>query len=922
MLEFSNPYFLLLIPVCIAIVALLAKKRAFTSKFNKICFVVIRSIVLTLIILGLCKTILKDYTNLTTTIYTVDISASTQGADPLSFLKEATPNKNDLLGVVCFGEKAVIESMPQANNSITSLTSFVKKDFTNITSALKLAQSVIGEKTKKRIVLVSDGQENIDDAVSFAKILKEQGIVVNVLPIKNTIANEVQLSEIKVPKYIKQDTNYDIEIIGNSLTETNAKLLIYRNSELVSNETVTFRKGENRYIFTHTSDKSGGVIYRAEIVPEEDTFPQNNTVYGYSYIEGAPNLLVVDNNGSSSEIIKILSNSKVNITPIKPAELPTEPEQLNIYDGIVLANVPLELMPENSPAALDTFVKNSSGGVMAIGGDNSFGLGEYYKTPLEDLLPVEMELKDKDKLPNLGMIIVIDRSGSMGMGQYGVSKLELAKEAVIRSVDSLKENDSMGVIAFDDGFEWISNFQKVGGNIESIKDDIAHISLGGGTSILPGLTEAYATIMPADTKLKHIILLTDGQAERQGYEFLLDSMNNYGITLSTVAVGSDSDVVLLERLAQMGNGRYYFTNEFTDLPKIFAKETTIASRTYLNNEDFFPKAGDSSPIMASINSIPMLHGYISTTAKDRADILLYSDKDEPILATWQYGLGRSAAFTSDLDGKWSSDWINSNEGISIFKNAVSWLIRSQIATDVSVSTKVSGQGSEILVTFPYAEGIEKVLGKIVSENFEEAEIAFEAIAPGQYKAMLNQNKEGAYILNLAVTNIAGKTENISTGISIPYSEEYNIKNFNKGEGVLKNIASITGGTVLTSPDELFVPLENKTFTENDISNLLLTLALVLFILDIAIRRFPFLTRKLETAFLKLKEIVKVKEPKKAAIYLNKEKPENAQKQSINTNADNSANNKISKEQNVKASEKPATNTSSMLLTGKKKRTGK
>ena len=184
-----------------------------------------------------------------------------------------------------------------------------------------------------------------------------------------------------------------------------------------------------------------------------------------------------------------------------------------------------------------------------------------------------MEMKIKGEVPSLGIMLVIDKSGSMG-GQGVYSKIEIAKEAAIKALDSLKPKDKIGVIAFDGAAQWVVEFTDIK-NKDDIIDSIGTIRAGGGTSIIPALDEAYLALKDADTKQKHIILLTDGQAESSGYYQLLENINKAGITVSTVAVGQGADEYLLSTIAEEGNGRYYFVDDFSTIPHIFTKETML-----------------------------------------------------------------------------------------------------------------------------------------------------------------------------------------------------------------------------------------------------------------------------------------------------------------------------------------------------------
>ncbi|HBF66107.1 MAG TPA: von willebrand factor type A, partial [Clostridium sp.] len=378
-----------------------------------------------------------------------------------------------------------------------------------------------------------------------------------------------------------------------------------------------------------------------------------------------------------------------------------------------MANVSAKDLPEGFLEILEAYVKTLGGGLIVSGGEDSYALGEYFNTQLADMLPVDMELKTEGEEPDLAMIMVIDRSGSMSGGAYGITQLEMAKEAAIRSLDGFKEKDQVGIIAFDDQYQWAVPMTLVSGNKAAIQQQIGEIQVGGGTSILPGLTEAVRALSESKAKEKHIILLTDGQAEQEGYDPVLAKIKNNGITLSSVAVGSGADTSLLRKLADAGNGRYYFTDEFTDLPSIFAKETLLAGKEYLNNRHFYPKQKDASAILSDITSVPRLGGYIGTTAKSRGDVVLISYRDEPILATWQYGLGRTAAWTPDVGGRWTKEWMSSKEGSSILRNTLGWVINAQMAQDMKLTAESGAKKSSLRLEMSFDESISKITATVL-----------------------------------------------------------------------------------------------------------------------------------------------------------------------------------------------------------------
>ena len=484
---------------------------------------------------------------------------------------------------------AGVEQLPtQDTNVSANFVSETDKGGTDIAAVLRLAASVMPEKTAKRVVLLSDGNETQDDGVQQARALAAQGIVVDVVPLQTEESKEVQLTNMKLPKVINKNTRYDIGLQIDANVDTPAQIRLYKGNTLIVQETVSVHKGENKVLFSDLTEKGGGVTYRAEIEAQTDTLPENNQVYAYTYITDVPQVLVIEQDQSGKAWEDMLS-AQMHIKRVQATTSPVTIEQLSAYDGIILANVAVEHLPKGFLETLENYVRVTGGGVLVSGGENAFALGSYQNTILEEILPVNMDLKTEGQESDMTMFMVVDRSGSMSDGAYGITRMEMAKEAVIRSLDNFQKGDRVGVIAFDDLAEWAAEPQEVTENKETLTNAAGSIQLGGGTSILPALEMAVKEMEKEQTKQRHILLLTDGQAEQTGYQTVLQRMKEQQITLSTVAVGGDADTKLLEHLAEKGGGRYYFTDEFTDLPEIFAKETLLAGKEFLNHRTFYPK---------------------------------------------------------------------------------------------------------------------------------------------------------------------------------------------------------------------------------------------------------------------------------------------------------------------------------------------
>lgn len=855
--RFSYPLLLILIPIVVAFVLFRAKRLSRLTVLRRRLIIALRVAIAILLVLGIAGFGLKKVSDNATTVFVVDSSdsalASKEAAE--GFIKEALKSKksSDKVAVVNFGTNTAVEVAPSENVSFNSIQTEINGRFTDIEQALKNAAALIPAEDRKRIVLISDGEENAGDVQKAVKALSSQGINLDVYPLRNEVGDEVLIKEIDVPETLRLNDKFEVSIKISSNLKTKGKLKLYRDRELANEISIDIQKGENNFVFSDTALKGGLVTYSAEVESEEDTLSQNNKMSTFSYIEDKARILVIHDKGEGgTELAKIMeTDAKVQLTG--PESVPLAMEEIQKYDGFIISNVSAERFDDKFLDNLEVCIRHLGKGLLVTGGDDSYAPGGYYKTVLEKVLPVNMDIKTKEEDPNLGLVLVIDKSGSMTEGQYGVSKVELAKEAAIRSSEVLKSDDMIGVIGFDGSFKWVVKTRKAD-NLKSIQEDIGTIRAGGGTSILPAVEEAYISLKDTDTKLKHIILLTDGQAEKSGYSALIDKIRAEGITLSTVAVGSGADTPLLKALAYGGNGRFYATDEFTDIPKIFAKETFLAGKSYLNNRTFTPKLTAYSPILSEIDSIPSIDGYVGTTSKSTARVIFSSDMDDPILATWQYGLGRTAAWTSDAKGMWTSSWMQWQQSPKFWKNLISWLLQKKVKDDYSITGGVVNGKGNLELTLPPDERLENetVEATVVSPDGKEEMTKLEPISPGVYRGSFTGVETGVYIANISVNNNGEAVKNISSGIIIPYSPEYD-KIAKSEDNVLEKLATEGGGRILTNAGEVFTGELKQTVGINDMTNTLLILIIILLMMDIALRRLNIPFEKLEPVMNKIAE---------------------------------------------------------------------
>lgn len=851
-LQFDNPWLLLLTLPAAAFIFFTTKNMVRMSRWRRSLIILLRSLVFMMLLLLLAGFTLRQVSNRTTTLFLADSSDSVNQKEKVSaFIRDAIRGmgRNDEAGIINFGENTAIELLPDKKPFFSELQTSVKRSFTNIENALITAQSLMPWDHQKRIVLLTDGRENVGAALQQIKQLRGKGYAVDVYPLNSEVRDEVQLQELRAPDSVHLNEQFEIAVTVLSNIDTEATLQLYSGRRLTAQKKVALNKGLNQFAFTDTAVNGGTVTYRVEVLADSDTVSQNNALSAFTYVKDIPEILIIrDYEEAGRELAEILKED-ARVTALRPEQAPAELQELLKYDAFVLANVSADSLSEAFLNNLETAVSHQGKGLLVTGGDNSYGPGGYYDTTLEKLLPVNMDIKPKEEEPNLALLLVIDKSGSMSSGDYGISKMELAKEAAIRSTEVLKQDDMIGVIAFDDALKWVVEPQNPD-NLQAVQDAIGSIRAGGGTQILPPLEEAYASIQTLDAKLKHIILLTDGQAENRGYEPLIEGLQEKGITLSTVAVGREADRLLMRALAYGGQGRYYETDEFTDIPSIFTKEVFLAGKKYLTNRTFTPILTAASEILKGIEAVPQLDGYVTTTAKNTASVIFSSDEEDPVLASWQYGLGRTVAWTPDIQGIWTYDWMNWEASPRFWKNTISWLVQQNLSRGYTVEGKIEGHEGVITVkaeddAFMTASDVK---GSLIGPDGSKQDITLTPGAPGEYVGTFAGGESGVYIADITLAGSDGKSERISTGLTMPYSPEYDLLSGNN-ETLLQKIVYESGGRILDDPAQVFRGALEPVTGMLDPSFPLIIAVFILFLADVALRRLNLrperLKRKLE-----------------------------------------------------------------------------
>ncbi|MCA1321120.1 VWA domain-containing protein [Bacillus tianshenii] len=832
-LQIEHPLMLIfLIPVIISLYLFWRKKKQKKSK--DLVIFTLRSMIYFLIILGLVVPSLLSPVKGIHTVFVLDQSDSVKRmeGEMLDFVNRSIDSKvdQDSYALMTVAENAKLErSFTREKNEVNDVSVNEETNFTNLEEGIKLASSYLPENSKGRIVLLTDGVETNGDILRQAELLSSGNIEFDVKAFQPPNVQDVSIESFTTPQNGFQGEAVPFQVSLESNFDTTATLQITQNKEMIIQEEIAVAKGMNYYSYQAPLKEPGLYSFKAEIIPKDDKIVENNLSHSITTVNGQPKVLLVDQDAQGENVFQALTASGWRVDRIQPELLPTNLAGFLAYESILFHNISGHHLSENQMNLIETAVRDFGVGFVMTGGEESYGLGGYFQTPIERILPVDMDVKGKKEIPSLGLIIVLDRSGSM-MGE----KFELAKEAAARSVELLREDDTFGFIAFDTQPWSVVETQPIKDKKEVI-ETIRSTALGGGTDIFPSLSLAYEQLNDLDLKRKHIILLTDGQSQDGAYEELIEEGLQHNVTLSTVAIGADADLNLLEELAGYGTGRFYEVYEASSVPSILSRETALTTKTYIEDNPHVPFVTSGYDWSTRFSAgTPSINSYIATTLKSRADQIISSEKDDPILARMNYGLGRTVAWTSDVSGAWSGSFPTWNEWTGFWNDIVTWSLPSYEKGNYDIQTNVAGGKATVKV-----EASEnKLLPLSISVSNNKGEIIENAKSklkgPGQYEVEFPALPE-IYFLNISQEEQGETVNTYSTGMVVPYSTEFEQKPVN--QELITKLTSLNNGKVLEEPNEAFRPWHKNLYQSQSVWIPFVILAFFLLLLEIFIRRF-------------------------------------------------------------------------------------
>jgi Ca-activated chloride channel family protein len=531
--------------------------------------------------------------------------------------------------------------------------------------ALRLAAALVDPDTEGRMVLITDATGSLaerEDLGVAARELSARGIGLHTRSFPPAAREDVLVEAVHLPEELRVGQTFEVRVDLVSTAPPGALVLeLYQNgkpNELGPTLEVALRGGEQQVTLPARVTEAGPVVFRARLRTEalataDNRSPLNDEAAVAGEVRGRPRVLLAGD-GAGSALARALRSDLLEVDAIDPAALPETDEGMRRYDLVVLHDVGAGRVGGLARQALTRYVEDHGGGFIMIGGENSFGVGGWGGTALEKILPVRFEGERQREQPKLALVLAIDKSGSMS----AEDKLDLVKEAARATASTLDPSDEIGVIAFDSRPYVLVRLQPSSNRIR-IAGDIRRLTSGGGTNALPALREAYLQLAGSNALVKHVILLSDGQSPEGGVDALIGDMRDADITVSSVGVGAGAGKDFLRRVANRGRGRFYYSLDGTDVPRIFSRETREVTRNAIVERSLLPRVAKNVQALRGLDfaRAPGLRGIVPVKAKRMTEVLLRTHEGDPLLVRGHRGLGRTAAFASDAKARWAARWL-------------------------------------------------------------------------------------------------------------------------------------------------------------------------------------------------------------------------------------------------------------------------
>lgn len=848
---FDRPGFLWLLVIVPAIWYFSFHSLAGLGPWRRLFSLTLRTVVFTLVVAALSQMQWRLKTDTLTVLYLLDHSDSVSTTDKRLMLEyafrqsERHRRENDKAGVIVFGADAKIEAAPFAGklpfSSTSDTASQLNTGGTSIESALKIAQSAFPEGTARRVVIVSDGNQNIGDAIGIAQSMAESGIGIDVVPVELLASDDVAVDKVDLPSNIRKGQEFEIRVSltnktqpsdANPTGEVTGQLSITNNiiSRNAKNgllkQTVTLQPGKNLFSFTHKLERSAMYSLIAEFEPDDvnaDVISENNTAAAFTHVRGKGKVLLIGDTANPNEsdyLIDRLTASEIEVVVRQSSSAFQSPADLLQYDTVIMANVARASALYNNESDVDAFsdaqikmlidnCEHFGCGIVMIGGDRSFGAGGWSNTLLEKAMPVDFQIKNS-KVAAVGALAMVMHGCEMANGNFW--QIKVAQEAI----KVLGPMDYCGVIDWSDFSakpRWLWKFDKINGGVDRVFGNrkkmlglVSRMNTGDMMDFNAPMRTILSGLDKVDASMKHVIIISDGDPT-QPTDQLLNDFVKRKIKISTCAIGTHGPAAsaTLKKISRVTGGKYYVVKKPSALPKIYqlearrvAKPVIFESKNGINAVTLPGFANHEILTGIDLAAMPPFMGYVMTTVKTSGLVERIAIADLPnqqgteenrtLLATWRYGNGRTVCFTSDAGEQWTKQWAATPQYQKLFSQMVRYSMRPITEKgNFTVASEIRDGKARITVTALNEDdeflNFLDIYGSGLGGK-ESVDLDFKQVGPGRYVAQQDIDSQGNWLFTI----FPGKGyQRLMTGLSVPYSKEYSDRQSNLG--MLQSLAS-------------------------------------------------------------------------------------------------------------------------------------
>ncbi len=749
-------------------------------------------------------------------------------ADAVTWAREALDGMPDdaRAGVALFGGDARLETIVQSEARLGQPAVQIDPSRTDLAGALRLAAAVLPSDARRRVVLVSDGRATHGDVVAEAQRLTDAGVEVDVHTVARASGPDTAVAAIDSPGRARQGESITVTATVTADRAGPALVTLLDGSEVLQEQAVDLVAGPNTVSFSVVADEPGLARYQVRVTTASDSVAENDVGYAAVQVEGPPRVLVLEGRpGAGAGLASALTAGAMTVDVVDSTAIPPV-DALIGYSSIVLVDVDAATLAPDQVSALSLATRDLGRGLVSIGGTQSYALGGYLGSELEQILPVVSDILDPQRRQSVAEVLAIDTSGSMGAchcaegsngmpaagnrSMGGINKTDISRAGAARAIEALSERDEIGVLAIDTDESWVIDLQQLPA------EDVVTSGLrtlhptGDGTDLTRSLTTAAEALRESNAALKHIILFTDGFTDPSALTALADQAGGLleeGITVSVLATGEGS-AAELEAIAQAGGGRFYPGRNLEEIPQIMQQEATIASRDFVNEGEFLPTITSSAEVVAGLEATPPLGGYIAATAKPQATTHLRIGPDQdPLLVSWNVGLGRATSWTSDGGERWSAGWASWEGYVDFWTRVVKDTFpRDQGQGGVTAEVVDGALRVTVAGATAFPDGSEAT-ARVTSPDLTATDVRLERVAGDTFAGEVPVDDAGTYAVAASVADDAGAQVAGGTALTnVSYSPEYE-----PGEpdtALLARVSEETGGrgeveaAAVFDPDDL------------------------------------------------------------------------------------------------------------------------